>query len=46
MTFLTSRLDSSVAVAIFSINCDLDIWVGIVSPLIRADEIIDQGTPS
>src|SRR5439155_10917992 len=35
MTLLTSRLESSVVVAIFSISCDLDIWVGIVSPLIR-----------
>src|SRR3954471_11758316 len=42
MTFLTSRLESSVVVASFSINCDLDIWVAIVSPLIRTEAIIVQ----
>src|SRR5207302_4852096 len=42
MTFFTSRLESSVAVAIFSTNCDLDIWVAIVSPLIRTDAILDR----
>jgi hypothetical protein len=31
-----------VLVAIFSINCDLDIWVAIVSPLIRGVGILDQ----
>jgi hypothetical protein len=29
-----------VVVAIFSINCDLDIWVDIVSPLIRTAAIL------
>src|SRR6185312_10072123 len=32
MTFLTSRLDSSVDVAIRSMSCDLESWVAIVSP--------------
>jgi hypothetical protein len=41
MTFFTSRLESSVVVAIFSTNCDLDIWVAIVSPLIRTESILD-----
>jgi hypothetical protein len=41
MTFLTSRLESVVLVAIFSTNCDFDIWVAIVSPLIRTAAIID-----
>jgi hypothetical protein len=36
-------LESSVTVAIFSINCDLDIWVAIVSPLIRGDGILARG---
>jgi hypothetical protein len=34
-------LESSVLVAIFSINCDLDIWVDIVSPLIRIRSTLD-----
>src|SRR5882724_12432719 len=42
MTVFTSRLESSVVVAIFSINCDLDIWVGIVSPLIRTQGTLDH----
>src|SRR6202030_3070597 len=48
MTFLTSRLESSVVVAIFSTSCDFDIWVAIVSPLIRGEAILDQqaGTES
>jgi hypothetical protein len=29
-------LESSVVVAIFSISCDLDIWVAMVAPLILA----------
>jgi len=29
-------------VAIFSINCDFDIWVAIVSPLIRAGQTIKE----
>jgi len=35
-----------VVVAIFSINCDFDIWVAIVSPLIRGVAIIDQQAES
>src|SRR5262245_21076829 len=34
ITFLTSRLASSVVVAIFSISCDLDIWLAMIAPLI------------
>src|SRR5260370_36294625 len=41
MTCFTSRLESAVVVAIFSTNCDFDIWVAIVSPLIRTEAIID-----
>src|SRR5207253_1633193 len=42
ITVLTSRLESSVVVAIFSINCDFDIWVAIVSPLIRAAQTLKE----
>jgi hypothetical protein len=31
---LTSRLESSVVVAIFSISCDFDNWVAMIAPLI------------
>jgi hypothetical protein len=34
-------LESAVVVAIFSTNCDFDIWVALVSPLIRTAAIID-----
>src|SRR5687768_4215677 len=32
MTFLTSRLESSVVVAMRSISCDFDIWVAMGAP--------------
>jgi hypothetical protein len=34
-----------VVVAIFSISCDLDIWVAMVAPLILAQATIWRKTP-